>query len=1531
MSIGHGNSEFVAGAKPSLVRVQLDLLIVHRGLVFQKEKVWFHVYEGALADAMISDDLLNEIPCVTSPGATLVDTRARPDDMSILLRQINDYQDMCTHRISTAIASAACTPATSHAMNSTSSFSDVPAAMHFCSNTATSAAQPPEPPLQTEHERINALLAEMTAQRALLAARLGKPVSPEALQACLAVLDRFPDNFRPPGPDPCKLGVYRIVLKDKSKFHVALPRRVNPVMLAEIRRQVEELVAVGSIERCSTRPSSVYAIVMARRPNAPGKYRLCIDLSPGNENTVPNPYAVPEIQQALDRLSGHKLYSTFDFSSWFSQFELSEEDRDKMAFVVPGDNLTPPQIYRYKRVCFGALNATYFCQRQLQEALEVFPGCQSIYPFVDDIVLFADSLDEMLQKLESFMLFCRHYNLRLNKAKTELASTAVRHVGFILSEEGQSLDPARIDSLLNIGAPKNVDGLKSLLGSFGFIRGWLADMAGIAAPLTDLMSGTAHRLKFEWGPKQDAALAALKLAASLSPAKMAPDYDLPFEVYVDASDVGVAAVLVQWRLDADGIKRPMAILHKSRRWADREAKWEVACREMYALRYGLFEFREYLQGCPNVSVFSDHLNLVNGLWKHSNPKIVRWRMFLESMRPFTLRHIRGTDQMQMAADSLSRLHIKNLDLPKNEEEKDPAVIRMMERGEGEDDEPMFNDELFAKTANTQTEFLQALYSNTVASRSHRVPSEQEQTLANNYGVGFNIMEQMGWSATSHKNPVQLVQCQGRSGIGFKRSHSSAASAHSATSHPTPAPRPCSIISCVHVADWLDDGDRRASLDHDDDEYSANLMTATSSSTLVSTTATVFNAATTTSSSSLVLTPAAASEAATTTSSSTLVFTPAAALDAAATTPSSLPVSAPTATPEVAAATSPPILVSIPAAVSETVAAATSSPSLVSTAAAAPEVAATPPPTTVNITPAVALESAAPTPFSNALPGHACDMHSANPTTRSASAVSAVTSEQPAAAAPLSTQLASTPATAPESAASAPSPALFAIIPAAMSEPAATSLPSASIGADQSTATTPQDFKDAAYSASGGFPMAELLKRAHDNTHPGFITTWRRVIRAVGPQSTSEAAKTKDQVRRYCDACICCQKLQPARAKLLADIGSIRQRPFTSYAFDVITLSQPDLDGVRYILCCVDSFSRAVELYGLKQANAPTVLECLIDVLSRWGRAAELRCDNAKAFTSALVTALLKRIQVKQHLTAPYSHQSNGQVENCNRRVMDVLRAMVLDDRLGPNTQAKWSMLLPEVRRVLMTRIVTQHGLTPNDLAYMHCPETEASIFEEELWMPPHSTDAGQAEPEWLVKLEQQHQHLIDICDEKQSELLNKLAELNHRNREQQQQRSIQVHDFVLVKLTDRPQQKAQPRWSGPYLVVSFPDNDSTRLIVTLQHLSTKVVGEFHVSMLKFCDMSLMKQIEDAIPYAAKDSFEYEIEAIMQHTPTGPRKTAAGLRSKNEYEFKVLWKDIPIGPDNPSWEPYSNDSMRQCAPYQEYIRRPEIAAALGSNF
>jgi hypothetical protein len=841
LTVSHGNAECVKSGSPAVIRVHLDVLIVHKGHVFQQKDVWFMVYDGSLPDAMISESLLNSIACTDSPGTTLLDTRARECDLPILLQQMDDYQQLSEHRISIArlefaeevrkrqAAHSAASPSVNTASASMPSAVDGASASTSQSAAASSAAE-------AEHERIKALLADMARQRSTLMARLGKPISDEAFAACMSVLDRYPDNFRPPGHDPCKLGLFRIVLKDKTKFHIALPRRVNPIVLAEMRRQVEELVAQGAIERCTTRPSSIYAIVMAKRPNSPGKMRLCVDLVEGNSNTVPEPYAIPEVQQALDRLSGRAMYSTFDFSSWFHQFEIAEEDRDKVAFVIPGDNLTPPQIYRYKRVAFGLMNATYFCQRQLQEALETWPGCQGIFPFVDDIVIGSDNLEEHLIQLEAFMEFCRHHNIRLKRDKTELCTTAVKHVGFILSKEGQSLDPARVDSLLSIGAPKNIDGLKSLLGSFGFIRAWLADCARLAAPLTDLMAGTAKRLKFDWGPAQDAALDALKLACQLAPAKVAPDYTLPFHVFVDASDVGVAAVLLQFRADEHGNTAPFAIYHASRRWAPREAKWEISIREMYAIRYGLFKFREYLQGCPDVTVHSDHLNLVNGLWKHSSPKIQRWRMFLESMRPFKLQHISGTAPLQVPADALSRLHMANLNYTPTEEELDPATMRMMARGEGEDDEAMFA-EPYTSSAFTQTSDLSALHDirlhNAICYVTHPITLE-ERRLQQLYGNGFNIAarnlhpshpptpEPAPWYI-SGCSPLQPVAVTGRPGIGFGAAFTShkfskispVASVTQLSENSTfsrqdreSITHPDLISSCCHICDWTEEEENR---------------------------------------------------------------------------------------------------------------------------------------------------------------------------------------------------------------------------------------------------------------------------------------------------------------------------------------------------------------------------------------------------------------------------------------------------------------------------------------------------------------------------------------------------------------------------------------------------------------------------------------------------------------------------------------------------------------------------------------------------
>jgi hypothetical protein len=406
----------------------------------------------------------------------------------------------------------------------------------------------------------------------------------------------------------------------------------------------------------------------------------------------------------------------------------------------------------------------------------------------------------------------------------------------------------------------------------------------------------------------------------------------------------------------------------------------------------------------------------------------------------------------------------------------------------------------------------------------------------------------------------------------------------------------------------------------------------------------------------------------------------------------------------------------------------------------------------------------------------------------------------------------------------------------------------------------------------------------------------------------------------------CQKLQPAKERVQARIGIIRKRPFAELAFDTIVLNQPDVDDNRHILVVIDNFSHAVELFPLKRATADAVTTCLHDVLCRWGKPHQVRCDNALAFAAAVTKQLLKRARVKQHFTAPYSHNSNGQVENANRRVMSILRAMILDDRLGPQTHLQWSLLLPAVRRTMMTRTVLQHGCCPNDLAYAFCPENEASIFAEEIWMPGMREEADEETSKSIAELQRQHEVLLDACEQKQDEYLQKLATLHDMQAADLD--PLQPGEFVLVDMRERPHTKITSPWSGPWQVIEERrDNEATHPMMTLQHIATKKIDTFHTSMCKRCNLDLFETLEAAIPHAAMDNFEYEVEAILAHEPKGERKR----RRRDAYQFQVLWRGIERSEDNPSWEPWANESLRASEPFRAYCSRSDVQAELGRDF
>ena len=141
----------------------------------------------------------------------------------------------------------------------------------------------------------------------------------------------------------------------------------------------------------------------------------------------------------------------------------------------------------------------------------------------------------------------------------------------------------------------------------------------------------------------------LKAVLASDPVLVAPDFDKPFKLAIDASDVGVGAVLLQE--DSSGVDRPVSYF--SRKLNKHQKVYSTIEKETLALVLAVQHFDVYLASCPNdVLVYTDHNPLVFlEKFKVKSQKLFRWSLLLQPY-PLQVVHIPGKNNV--IADALSR-------------------------------------------------------------------------------------------------------------------------------------------------------------------------------------------------------------------------------------------------------------------------------------------------------------------------------------------------------------------------------------------------------------------------------------------------------------------------------------------------------------------------------------------------------------------------------------------------------------------------------------------------------------------------------------------------------------------------------------------------------------------------------------------------------------------------------------------------------------------------------------------------------------
>ena len=118
--------------------------------------------------------------------------------------------------------------------------------------------------------------------------------------------------------------------------------------------------------------------------------------------------------------------------------------------------------------------------------------------FIDDILIYSKNEEEHVEHLRIVLQRLREHKLYAKFSKCDFWLKEVQFLGHIISEAGISVDPSKIQDVLNWKTPESVSEIQSFLGLAGYYHRFVSDFSKIARPMTELLK---KGVRFNWDDK----------------------------------------------------------------------------------------------------------------------------------------------------------------------------------------------------------------------------------------------------------------------------------------------------------------------------------------------------------------------------------------------------------------------------------------------------------------------------------------------------------------------------------------------------------------------------------------------------------------------------------------------------------------------------------------------------------------------------------------------------------------------------------------------------------------------------------------------------------------------------------------------------------------------------------------------------------------------------------------------------------------------------------------------------------------------
>jgi hypothetical protein len=454
---------------------------------------------------------------------------------------------------------------------------------------------------------------------------------------------------------------HEIPLEDGAKPSFGPLYSMSASELKEVRAWLKEHLSKGFIR--ASQSSAASPILFVKKKD--GSLRLCVDYRALNAITKKNRYPLPLIEETLRQVAGARYFTRLDLRSAFNLIRIKAGDEWKTAFR------TRYGLFEFLVMPFGLTNAPASCQQfvndTLREYLDIFCAV-----YIDDILIYSKTKKEHTEHVRKVLAKLEEAGLYVKGEKCEFSVSSTSFLGFIVSADGISMDPAKIQAIREWEAPKSVRDVQCFLGFANFYRRFIHKYSQKCELLYSL---TRKDNAFSWTPEHTRIFEALKEAFCTAPILRHFNPALETLVETDASDFAAAGVLSQRFPEPDGSLVLHPVAYYSRKLTPAECNYGIGDKELLAIVVAFEEWRPHLLGTKDpILVLTDHNNLQTFLTKKLlNRRQARWALELSE---YNFKIVYRPGPKNAKADALTR---RSGDLPKEGDGRSrpvDAVLRL---------------------------------------------------------------------------------------------------------------------------------------------------------------------------------------------------------------------------------------------------------------------------------------------------------------------------------------------------------------------------------------------------------------------------------------------------------------------------------------------------------------------------------------------------------------------------------------------------------------------------------------------------------------------------------------------------------------------------------------------------------------------------------------------------------------------------------------------------------------------------------------